>query len=250
MCTARAGRPRHSAGLPAGPAAPPARPDSGPPGCSWPWNPSRPGPRADLGCRSPGPGGRPERRPTRPAGPGVCPLLRPGPGARPRDRLCPRRAGRGAESAGVMLYSPLRATSRCMRWLNSRTLPGQSWARSSSVVSGASMRGAFGQKAGLIQKVVQKFGDVLPALPQEAADTRGTTFSRNHRAWLKRPFMESSCKSRWEAETSRKSTGRPWWLPTGVTTRSSKTRSRRTWNSGLVSPISSRNRVPPWAAAT
>ena len=74
-----------------------------------------------------------------------------------------------------------------------------------------------------------------------------TTSSRNSRSSRKRPCRTRSARSRWVAQTSRKSTGYSRMSPTGLTRFSCKARNSRTCASSGMSPISSRNKVPPSA---
>jgi hypothetical protein len=73
------------------------------------------------------------------------------------------------------------------------------------------------------------------------------TLMRWYRSSRKVPRAISSDRFLLVAETMRTSTGRLSELPTGVTCPSWTTRRSLAWVIRLMSPISSRNRVPPWA---
>ena len=75
----------------------------------------------------------------------------------------------------------------------------------------------------------------------------GMTFSLKNRSSRKRPLAMSSFRLRLEAARIRASTSTDSEEPTGSHLPSSMTRTSLAWVLRLISPISSRNRVPPSA---
>ena len=78
--------------------------------------------------------------------------------------------------------------------------------------------------------------------------TMGKAFSLKNRSLRKFPLWISFCKSRFVAHISLKSTGSFCVAPSGSTECSCKMRKSLLCMSNGISPISSRNSVPPFAA--
>ena len=72
---------------------------------------------------------------------------------------------------------------------------------------------------------------------------------RKNRSERNPPPRTSASRSRWVAHTTRTSTSISSVPPTRVIRRCSSTRSSLAWSAAVISPISSRNSVPPWAAS-
>ena len=131
---------------------------------------------------------------------------------------------------------------------SSRTLPGQEYASSaaSRVFGEAALRPA-------VQRRRTCAASRAPArsAPPRRSRSGGTSIvtspMRKYRSWRKRCSAISACRSRLVAQTTRTLTGISWRPPTRSITRFCRKRSSFACSDSGMSPISSRNSVPPSA---
>ena len=160
-----------------------------------------------------------------------------------------RAPSASSSSARPTLSPGASAASRQHRFSSSRTLPGQSCARRRSSAAGARrLAGAWNFAAAAARKRSASRGTSSRRSRSGGRRSR-TTSSRCSRSARKRPSATSVSRSWWVAATTRTSTRISSRPPTRKNSPSASTRSNRVCNGSGMSPISSRNRVPPLACS-
>ncbi|MNH21723.1 hypothetical protein D3C79_815460 [compost metagenome] len=139
----------------------------------------------------------------------------------------------------------LRMAARCMALRSSRTLPGQGWASSSRA---AAALNRLGESPPSRRRKCSASSSTSPRRSRSGGSHSGTTCRRYHKSSRKRPSLTALGRSRCVATTMRTSTGWTRLAPTGVISRSCNTRRIFACVDSGMSPISSRNKVPPSAS--